>query len=575
MGEGRLRYCGLFVDRSPHIVPAGKLLPIGEQIASCPVDPLRPITPPYVAKFLTVRRPNVGAERIWHTRADDPDTPYHMTHGISSRHSHSAGMLVNPPLKTLFQQRMLDKRESCYSSHQRKPLGRSYDQRPMFPPGTDLNKMTFGCTFERGESVREIINPPKTFREVNEEARVGHELYIITHNDYSAGEMRDRKYDWSRCKKDTRFGVPTPHFNDGRFTKKALHWLHECQMSRAAKIVAKRYDDFNEKFQHQLGKVNDPIAETMHVPPDHTFGLLHRPDEYGVAELLHYTPPMNFLRGKERHRAVLAAVRQHLKKVNYHNFDSLLEAFRHYDKKGDGKIDKEELNKACIQFGLELHPDLMDALVEYCDVDKDGLISFMEFANFLNWKDNMRIGKLEEQILTRANPGGECPGTVLATPEDLMPREEADTGKTPKTLTRPTDRVAHTYRTTSSAINGVVGGPSAAHCRSSGLPSVRTDVAVPRIRGVSDRNSYGDDPGAYALLCPSVFSEKGVYEKDFFAPRSKEELASLFCNIGVSLPESTFEEVWKVAAQRHPNGEVCIETMRNVLDEIQAATMRS
>ncbi|XP_069504984.1 EF-hand domain-containing family member B isoform X2 [Ambystoma mexicanum] len=469
---------------------------------------------------------------------------------------------------------MLDKRESGYSSHQRAPVGRSYDQRPKFPPGTDLSKMTFGCQLERGESVREVVNPSKTFREVNEDARVGHELYIITHNDYNPGELKDRKYNWSKYKRDSRFGVPTPHFNDGRLTRKTLNWIHDCQMKEAAKIVSKRLDDFNEKFQHQLGKVNDPIAETMNVLPDHTFGVLYRPEKYGVRELIHYTPPMDFQRGKERHRAVLAAVRQHLKKVNYQNFDSLLEAFRHYDKKGDGTIDKEELNKACVQFGLEMHPDLVDALVEYCDVDKDGLINFMEFANFLNWKDKMKIGQLEEQILTKATPDGlstqkECPGTALVKPGDLTLREQADTGKTPKTLTRPTDRVANAYRTTSSAINAVVGGPSSAHYRTSGIPSVRTDIAVPRIRSVTDRTNYGDDANAFALLCPSVFSEKGVYAKDFFQSRSKEEMKCLFCNFGVSLPDDTFEHIWCLASQRHPKGEVCIESMRSVMDDLQ------
>lgn len=52
----------------------------------------------------------------------------------------------------------------------------------------------------------------------------------------------------------------------------------------------------------------------------------------GVGDLLHCRAPSEFLRGKDRERAVLAAVRQSLKKANYENFDMLLEAFRHYDK---------------------------------------------------------------------------------------------------------------------------------------------------------------------------------------------------------------------------------------------------
>lgn len=52
----------------------------------------------------------------------------------------------------------------------------------------------------------------------------------------------------------------------------------------------------------------------------------------GVGDLLHYRVPSEFLRGKDREQAVFTAIRQNLKKANYHNFGTLLEAFRHYDK---------------------------------------------------------------------------------------------------------------------------------------------------------------------------------------------------------------------------------------------------
>ena len=74
------------------------------------------------------------------------------------------------------------------------------------------------------------------------------------------------------------------------------------------------------------------IKETLRVPPDHTFGILVKPDEYGAGDLMHMRGPGQYLRGKERQRGVLAAIRQHLKKSNYHNFEDLLAAFKHYDK---------------------------------------------------------------------------------------------------------------------------------------------------------------------------------------------------------------------------------------------------
>jgi hypothetical protein len=37
---------------------------------------------------------------------------------------------------------------------------------------------------------------------------------------------------------------------------------------------------------------------------------------------MHGRAPSEYLRGKERQRGILAAIRQHLKKANYHNFIS-------------------------------------------------------------------------------------------------------------------------------------------------------------------------------------------------------------------------------------------------------------
>lgn len=57
-----------------------------------------------------------------------------------------------------------------------------------------------------------------------------------------------------------------------------------------------------------------------------------------------------------------------------------------------------------------------------------------------------------------------------------------------------------------------------------GVPTIRTDLPAPRIRRVDDRKNYGDESDAYGLVNPSLFSQKGVYEKDFLLPRSKEEV---------------------------------------------------
>lgn len=57
-----------------------------------------------------------------------------------------------------------------------------------------------------------------------------------------------------------------------------------------------------------------------------------------------------------------------------------------------------------------------------------------------------------------------------------------------------------------------------------GVPTIRSDIPAPRIRRISDRTNYGEEGTAYSLLHPTIFSQKGVFERDFFKTRSKKEV---------------------------------------------------
>ncbi|XP_054846788.1 EF-hand domain-containing family member B [Eublepharis macularius] len=581
-------YQGRFIDRFPELPTAGKLVQIGETASSCltEISP-RPHTPPVVKKFRNTSNPPPGGERVFYGRANDPFIASHLIHGIKTVPSIKAALLANPPPKTYFQQKLKQKKESIYLSNREAPLGKCHDLTSRLPKGLDVTNTTFGITTMREGPGGEVINPPKTFEEINKEALEGHELYVASHNDYFVGEPMNRKYDPSTFHRFNLYGKETPHFNDGRNVARTLRWLHETQMKKSAKIVSKISDDFKEKFQPQLGKVLDPIAETLNVPPDHTFGMCIKPDDHGVGDLLHYRLPSEYLRGKDRERAVFTAIRQNLKKANYHNFGTLLEAFRHYDKDGDGKISKDDLNKACFQLNIDLDAELLDALFDFCDLDKDGFIDYLEFVNFLNWKDKMSLGEYEKNIITKGKrtapfdliplEGSEnkADENAILKPENIVLKEPGSSEETPRTLSRPTDRVFSDYRTTSSQYNAVVGGIPSTFFPLYGVPTIRADIPAPRFRRISDINNYGDQANAYALLYPSIYSNKGVYERDFFKTRPKEEIAHILRNIGVSISDERFDEVWRQACLKDHRGEASVESVRNVLDEMHASLIKN
>jgi len=52
--------------------------------------------------------------------------------------------------------------------------------------------------------------------------------------------------------------MPTPHCNEGTFTRKTLRWLGETEGWKASPLTTQVEDDFRERTQWQLGKTRDP-----------------------------------------------------------------------------------------------------------------------------------------------------------------------------------------------------------------------------------------------------------------------------------------------------------------------------
>ena len=52
----------------------------------------------------------------------------------------------------------------------------------------------------------------------------------------------------------------------------------------------------------------------------------------------------------------------------------------------------KELRDVCLQFNLPVQRELLEQLLEVCDRNGDKQIDYVEFANFLNWKDKMASG---------------------------------------------------------------------------------------------------------------------------------------------------------------------------------------
>lgn len=496
---------------------------------------------------------------------------HQITHGVSSQSSIHASDLINPDKKSLFQQRLLDKKEDIYVS-KKSPLGKSRMTKS-YGEQDGLNEKRLGVITkpDSAEAASAIINPKKTLKEVEEQSKAGHEMYVITHHDYDVGETCNRRYDWSKTNANRKiqlfgFGVETPHCNNGQNVAETLRWMDKRSPEKTTVLVSKRLDEFRERTQPQLGKVHDPIADTLNVDPNHTFGISIIDDKYTAADLLHMRPEKEFLHGKDRKRGLLSIVRQQLKKANYHNFRDLKSAFKFYDPENKGYIDFARLRDACLKFNVPIEDDVLVGLLDYCSKDDDSTsdnVDYTKFINFINWKDKFPNTPSDDNNDLGTSQGDNC----------------SISKKNRSSLRKQIDKGVSSETTYSAEINATVGigHDKYEKRRTYGVPTVRWDRPAPRTRRISDRTNYGDESDAYGLVCPSVYASHGVYEQDFFELRPKNEIKLIFKRVGVDITDEAFEEIWKRIAIPHKidgNLVSSVESFRQELDKIQAADFR-
>ena len=108
-----------------------------------------------------------------------------------------------------------------------------------------------------------------------------------------------------------------------------------------------------------------------------------------------------------------------------------------------------------------------------------------------------------------------------------------------------------------------------------GVPSIRRDLPVKKLKSVSDIKNYGDEPDAYELLYPHPEHNLGIDDKDFEELMTKEEIYELIKKYDFNIPEDEYNLIYQVGLKNYPNidGKMSpksfIGTMRNLKREYQ------
>ena len=111
--------------------------------------------------------------------------------------------------------------------------------------------------------------------------------------------------------------------------------------------------------------------------------------------------------------------------------------------------------------------------------------------------------------------------------------------------------------------------------RTYGVPTIRSDLPLKKLKSVTDIKNYGDEPDAYDLLYPHPEAIRGVYDEDFEKLLSKEEIYEQMKKYDFIIPEGEYDLMFNIAIKNYPNPEgklspkSFISTMRNLKREYQ------
>ncbi|KAJ3067264.1 hypothetical protein HDU98_009545 [Podochytrium sp. JEL0797] len=135
----------------------------------------------------------------------------------------------------------------------------------------------------RDVSVKDIMYPPAhVASEDDEKIR---KQYLISHWSYEPGEIRKHYGDITVPEHKL---LPDTHDNNGLRVKEALKWTEESIKETHTKLSSKRLADWRRRRQPEIGKVHDPLKDTMaHLPEDYSFGISFPSDVYNnVGDLM-------------------------------------------------------------------------------------------------------------------------------------------------------------------------------------------------------------------------------------------------------------------------------------------------
>ncbi|KAL1123773.1 hypothetical protein AAG570_001546 [Ranatra chinensis] len=353
------------------------------------------------------------------------------------------------------------------------------------------------------------------------------------------GLVQPQVYDPTVVSKKVTCGMPSKGDPDGHVMRKAMEWFDQNTVS----VTSKRQATNRFLHHHALGQVFQPNGNADIKGPDHAYGKMEPMDLYGVAELMSEAEP-------DLAKTQVATWLKHLINIrsNIQNRDppfphlDFLDYFKLADlEKKCGCLPAEVMYSACEEFGIKVDPSLLEPVLK-----KAGVMHPNRDINYFGFV----------KVISPRYPLPDL-GKTLILPKELQLYES-------------------TYQALGNDLKKNL-NQGYVERAPAGLQTDRSDRLKPaKVSCQAEKKHLFGETSVRALVSPSLFTQYGLSHRDLLLPRTKSFIRELLDRLKLEVSDSVFEMMWEEGMTRDEQDpkwtepKVCVETFRNMLDEIIA-----
>ncbi|XP_017886642.1 EF-hand domain-containing family member B-like [Ceratina calcarata] len=410
---------------------------------------------------------------------------------------------LQPHSMSAFQTIVSELRNTVMNSYWNQEVGKTRYQVPNLPAGMDPLEVTFGKKLVSTGTVADALQEMKVSDMPEKEV---HEMYIKSHHDYLPAERIERRYK-KPFEKDMCFGESMDILGivDGARLKRLVKWINPEPYATVSSNLA----DFLERTHARVGETKNIKNSYMYMDMKH--GKTTAKDKYEKLNIMSDCPVNNDVLMQQEYLQYINSLRLRFKKlVPPVPFTDIHEDLFCQDENYTDVLPEDKIYSTLARYRVHINKDLLTPLLDLLQIRKEKNVKYKELLDLLNWKYHFpTLPKIER-----------------------IPRE------------------CQYFDTSYGSTIGSVDKIDTTDVRTAGILSIDPD-----------------QPTAYSLIFPNVYTKHGLSHLELIKVRLKNEVRNIFERIGITFPENNFDVLWEEGTKISGTDDVSVEIFLNLLEQ--------